>query len=94
MNLVHLMYQLIFTLANQLIMFANLFLVAQCVRLYNEMNATAARRVMFSSYIYLPVILLALLASKKPPTPKGEQGKIATEQGLIGKVKNVKLCSI
>ncbi len=47
-----------------IIMLANLFLVAQCVRLYNEMNATAARRVMFSSYIYLPVILLALLASK------------------------------
>jgi protoheme IX farnesyltransferase len=47
-----------------IIMLANLFLVAQCVRLYNEMNATAARRVMFGSYIYLPVILLALLASK------------------------------
>ena len=47
-----------------IIMLANLFLVAQCVRLYNEMNAKAARRVMFSSYIYLPVILLALLASK------------------------------
>lgn len=47
-----------------IIMLANLFLVGQCVRLYKEMNATAARRVMFSSYIYLPVILLALLASK------------------------------
>ena len=47
-----------------LVMLANLFLIAQCVRLYKEMNATAARRVMFSSYIYLPVVLLALLASK------------------------------
>ena len=47
-----------------LIIIANGFLIMQCVRLYNEMNATAARRVMFSSYIYLPVVLLALLASK------------------------------
>lgn len=43
---------------------ANLFLVFQCLRLYNESNATAARRVMFSSYIYLPVVLLALLGDK------------------------------
>ncbi len=42
----------------------NLFMVAQCVRLYAEMNVKAARRVMFSSYIYLPVVLLALLANK------------------------------
>ncbi|RYF86909.1 MAG: protoheme IX farnesyltransferase [Chitinophagaceae bacterium] len=47
-----------------LVMLSNLFLIMQCVRLYNEMNAKAARRVMFSSYIYLPVVLLALLASK------------------------------
>jgi protoheme IX farnesyltransferase len=47
-----------------LVMLANLFLVAQCYRLYREMNAKAARRVMFSSYIYLPIVLLALLASK------------------------------
>lgn len=47
-----------------LVMLSNLFLVAQCVRLYKEMNSTAARRVMFSSYIYLPVVLLALLGSK------------------------------
>ncbi|MDB5197666.1 MAG: protoheme farnesyltransferase [Flaviaesturariibacter sp.] len=43
---------------------ANLFLVLQCVRLYREMNAQAARRVMFSSYIYLPIVLLALLNDK------------------------------
>ena len=46
------------------VMIANLFLVAQCVRLYSEMDAKAARRVMFSSYIYLPVVLLAMLADK------------------------------
>jgi protoheme IX farnesyltransferase len=46
------------------VMIANLFLVAQCIRLYREMDAKAARRVMFSSYIYLPVVLLAMLADK------------------------------
>jgi heme o synthase len=43
---------------------ANLFMVWQCVRLYREMTVNAARRVMFSSYIYLPLVLLALLANK------------------------------
>ncbi|MCW3073353.1 MAG: protoheme farnesyltransferase [Flaviaesturariibacter sp.] len=43
---------------------ANLFLVFQCVRLYRENDAKAARRVMFSSYIYLPIVLLALLSDK------------------------------
>ena len=47
-----------------LVVIANLFLVMQCIRLYTEMDKTAARRVMFSSYIYLPVVQLALLASK------------------------------
>lgn len=43
---------------------ANVFMVAQCVRLLVKMERGAARRVMFSSYIYLPVVLLALLADK------------------------------
>src|ERR1700743_1259857 len=43
---------------------ANLFMVGVCVRLYREMTVKAARRVMFGSYIYLPVVLLALLANK------------------------------
>ena len=43
---------------------ANLFMVIQCVRLYMNMDVKSARRVMFSSYIYLPVVLLALLADK------------------------------
>lgn len=47
-----------------IVILANIFLVAQCVRLYKEMDVKAARRVMFSSYIYLPVVFLALLAGK------------------------------
>ena len=43
---------------------ANLLMVWQCVRLYREMTVQSARRVMFGSYIYLPVVLLALLANK------------------------------
>lgn len=43
---------------------ANLFMIWQCVRLYREMDVKAARRVMFSSYIYLPVVLIALLGDK------------------------------
>jgi protoheme IX farnesyltransferase len=42
----------------------NLFLVFQCVRLYRENDAKAARRVMFTSYGHLPVVLLALLGDK------------------------------
>ena len=42
----------------------NLFLLIQCIRLYKENNAKAARRVMFSSYLHLPVVFLALLSDK------------------------------
>lgn len=47
-----------------IVLAANIFMVVQCVRLYKQMEVTAARRVMFSSYIYLPVVLLSLLADK------------------------------
>jgi protoheme IX farnesyltransferase len=47
-----------------IVLVANLLMVMQCMRLYREMSIQAARRVMFSSYIYLPVVLLALLADK------------------------------
>jgi protoheme IX farnesyltransferase len=47
-----------------IVLVCNLFMVIQSVRLYKEMNVKAARRVMFSSYIYLPIVLLALLADK------------------------------
>lgn len=46
------------------VVLANIFLIMQCINLYVQMDAKAARRVMFSSYIYLPVVLLALLAAK------------------------------
>ena len=45
---------------------ANLFMVVQCIRLYQSMDVKAARRVMFSSYIYLPIVYLALLWDKVP----------------------------
>lgn len=54
-----------------IVMLTNLFLVMQCFRLYKEMNAKAARRVMFSSYIHLPVVLLALLMDKVPSPEEG-----------------------
>ena len=47
-----------------IVLAANLFLLVQCIRLYIELDTTAARRVMFSSYIYLPVVYLSLLADK------------------------------
>jgi heme o synthase len=47
-----------------IVLVANLFMLWQSIRLYREMETKAARRVMFSSYIYLPIVLLALLADK------------------------------
>jgi protoheme IX farnesyltransferase len=46
------------------VLVANIFIVVQCVRLYQNMGVPAARRVMFSSYIYLPIVYLSLLADK------------------------------
>jgi len=43
---------------------ANVFMTWRCVKLYVNMDVSSARRVMFSSYIYLPVVLLALLVDK------------------------------
>lgn len=50
-----------------IVLACNLFIVLQCVRLYIDMDTKAARRVMFSSYIYLPVVFLSLLADKVYP---------------------------
>jgi protoheme IX farnesyltransferase len=47
-----------------IIFVANIIMVWQAVRLYRDMTTGAARRVMFSSYFYLPVVLLSLLADK------------------------------
>jgi protoheme IX farnesyltransferase len=51
-----------------IVFLANVFMIVQCLRLYQGMDVPSARRVMFSSYIYLPVVLLALLADKLQPT--------------------------
>jgi protoheme IX farnesyltransferase len=59
-----------------IVFIANLLMVWQSVRLYKEMELKAARRVMFSSYIYLPVVLLALLANKLPQATGAETGSI------------------
>ncbi len=47
-----------------LVLAANVFMLLRCIALYREMDTTSARRVMFGSYLYLPVVLLALLMSK------------------------------
>ena len=47
-----------------LIIIANLFMIGRCVSLYRNMDVAAARKVMFGSYIYLPIVMLALLLSK------------------------------
>lgn len=47
-----------------LIIFANLFMIGRCVALYRNIDVASARKVMFGSYMYLPVVMLALLLSK------------------------------
>lgn len=47
-----------------LVLLANLFMIGRCVNLYRKMDVSAARKVMFGSYMYLPVVLLAFLLSK------------------------------
>ena len=47
-----------------LIIAANLFMILRCVTLYRKMDISSARKVMFGSYMYLPVVLLALLLCK------------------------------
>lgn len=47
-----------------LIVAANLFMIGRSMSLYRSMEVKAARKVMFGSYLYLPVVLLALLLSK------------------------------
>jgi protoheme IX farnesyltransferase len=47
-----------------IILLANLFIIGRCVTLYRKMDVGSARKVMFGSYMYLPVVMLALLLSK------------------------------
>jgi protoheme IX farnesyltransferase len=47
-----------------LIALANLFMIGRCITLYKRMDVASARKVMFGSYMYLPVVMLAFLLSK------------------------------
>ncbi|MCX6317506.1 MAG: heme o synthase [Bacteroidetes bacterium] len=47
-----------------LIVLANLFMIGRCVALWQKMDVSSARKVMFGSYMYLPVVMLAMLLSK------------------------------
>lgn len=47
-----------------IIILANVFMIGRSVALYKTMQVGEARKVMFGSYIYLPVVLLAYLLSK------------------------------
>ena len=47
-----------------LVFATTVFLVSRCVMLYKNLNRTAARKVMFGSYIYLAVVLMAFLIDK------------------------------
>jgi heme o synthase len=47
-----------------LVIAANIFMLLRSIKLYQTMEVKDARRVMFGSYMYLPVVLLALLMSK------------------------------
>ena len=49
------------------IILANLFMIFRCIHLYRTMEVAAARKVMFGSYLYLPLVLLLLLLSKTIP---------------------------
>jgi protoheme IX farnesyltransferase len=43
---------------------ANLFMIGRCVILYRKMDVGSARKVMFGSYLYLPIVMFAMLLSK------------------------------
>lgn len=49
-----------------LIFLSNVFMIVRCVQLYRGMDVPQARRVMFGSYLYLPVVMLSWLLSKTP----------------------------
>lgn len=55
-----------------ILMACNLWMVYVSVLLFIKMDAKSARRVMFSSYFYLMIVLLALFADRKAPSiPQG-----------------------
>ncbi|MBM3415930.1 MAG: protoheme IX farnesyltransferase [Bacteroidetes bacterium] len=47
-----------------LVALANAFMIQRCLKLYSKMDVGSARKVMFASYMYLPVVMLAWLLSK------------------------------
>jgi protoheme IX farnesyltransferase len=47
-----------------LVLVANVFMIGRCVTLYKKMDVGSARKVMFGSYMYLPVVMLAWLLGK------------------------------
>lgn len=47
-----------------LVLLANAFMIIRCLTLYKKMDVGSARKVMFGSYMYLPVVMLAWLLSK------------------------------
>ncbi len=47
-----------------LVVLANAFMIGRCIVLYKKMDQGSARKVMFGSYMYLPVVMLAWLLSK------------------------------
>ncbi len=47
-----------------IVLVCNIFMVAQSIRLLHSLDVKGARRVMFSSYIYLPIVYLSLLVDK------------------------------
>ncbi len=47
-----------------ILMLCNIAMIALSIRLYIKMDVASARRVMFSSYFYLAVVFIALLADK------------------------------
>ena len=47
-----------------ILMLCNIVMIALSIRLYIKMDVASARRVMFSSYFYLAVVFIALLADK------------------------------
>jgi len=49
-----------------MVVVSNGFMFARCVQLYRGMEVAQARRVMFGSYLYLPVVMLSWLLSKTP----------------------------
>lgn len=52
------------TISLVLITMANFFMIGRCVTLYKKMDLASARKVMFGSYMYLPVVMFALLLAK------------------------------